>query len=113
MEVCTSPLSAIPPGLVSFDYSMRGERFGYGFTRCFGDQDVDALDSKIRIHVLLLGGSTRGGEALYVLGLIKNPWNFSSLFTVNTGTLLCVKKCVKKGFKKSLLLNPRDRLTYL
>ena len=62
MEVCISPLSAIPPGLVSFDYSMRGERFGYGFTRYFGDQDVDALDSRIRVHVMLL--ATRGGEAL-------------------------------------------------
>ena len=32
------------------------------FTKCFGDHDVDALDSKILIHVLLL--TNRGGEAL-------------------------------------------------
>ena len=47
---------------MSFDYNMRGERFGYGFTRCFGDQDADAMDSKIRVHVLPL--ATRGGKAL-------------------------------------------------
>ena len=62
VEVYTSPLSAIPPGLVSFDYLMRGERFGYGFTRFFGDHDADAMDSKIWVHVLLL--ATKGGEAL-------------------------------------------------
>lgn len=62
VEICTSPLLAIPPGLVSFDYLLRGERFGYGFTWFFGDQDSDAMDSKIWVHVLLL--ATGGGEAL-------------------------------------------------
>lgn len=62
MEICTSPLSVIPPGLVSFDYHMRGERFGFEFTRQFGDLDSEAAASRIRVHVMLL--AFRGGEAL-------------------------------------------------
>ena len=36
VTVRTSSMTAIPPGLVSFDYHMRGELFGYEFSRFFG-----------------------------------------------------------------------------
>lgn len=60
--VSTSPLSSILPGLVSFDYHQRGERFGYEFTRHFGEPDDSRPASRLRIHVVLL--SSRGAQAI-------------------------------------------------
>lgn len=38
-----SPMVAISPGLVSFDYRQRGEQFGHKLTKNFGDLDVVVL----------------------------------------------------------------------
>ena len=58
----TSPLSAVSPNLVSFDYEVRGEKFGYKFTRHFGDREEARPPSKMRVHVALL--ASRGAKAL-------------------------------------------------
>ena len=56
------PISAILPGLVSFDFDQRGERFGNEFTRHFGELDDSRLASRLRIHVVLL--SSKGAQAI-------------------------------------------------
>ena len=58
----TSSLSEVSPDLVSFDYEVRGEKFGYEFTRHFGDREEAGPPSEIRVHVALL--ASRGPEAL-------------------------------------------------
>ena len=58
----TSSLSEVSPDLVSFDYEVRGEKFGYEFTRHFGDREEVGPPSEIRVHVALL--ASRGPEAL-------------------------------------------------
>lgn len=60
--VSVSPMSAIPPGLVSFDYHQRGERFGYEFTRHFGELDDSRPATPMRVHVVLL--AARGAPAI-------------------------------------------------
>ena len=60
--VSVSPMSAIPPGLVSFDYHQRGEHFGYEFTRHFGELDDSRPATPMRVHVVLLAG--RGAPAI-------------------------------------------------
>ena len=52
--VRTSPLGAIAPQLVSFDYDVQGEAFGFEFTRHFGDSGDSSPPSPIRVHVVLL-----------------------------------------------------------
>ena len=60
--VSTSALSAIPHGLVEFDYHRRGESFGYEFTRHFGELDDCRQATRLRIHVAIL--ASRGVEAV-------------------------------------------------
>ena len=60
--VSISPVSAIPPGVVSFDFDQQGEWFGYEFTRHFGELDDSRPTSCLRIHVVLL--SSRGAQAI-------------------------------------------------
>ena len=54
-------MTAIPPGLVSFDYHMRGELFGYEFSHFFGAQE-ESRPSSIRVHAVAL--VSRGVTAL-------------------------------------------------
>ena len=46
-------MTAIPPGLVSFNYHMRGELFGYEFSRFFGAQE-ESRPFSIWVHVAAL-----------------------------------------------------------
>ena len=62
VEVSTSPVSAISPGLTSFDYNQRGELFGYEFTRHFGDSDGDREALPTRVHVVMM--AARGPTAV-------------------------------------------------
>ena len=44
---------AIPPGLVSFNYHMQGELFGYEFLHFFGAQE-ESRPSSIWVHAVAL-----------------------------------------------------------
>ena len=55
-------MSAIPPGLTSFDYNQRGGRFGYEFTRHFEDSDGDREALPVRLHVVMM--AARGPTAV-------------------------------------------------
>ena len=48
--------------MVNFAYDVRGEKFGYEFTRHFGDMEEVGPPSEIRVHVALL--ASKGPEAL-------------------------------------------------
>ena len=48
--------------MVTFDYDVRGEKFGYEFTRHFGDREEVGPPFEVRVHVALL--ATRGPKAL-------------------------------------------------
>ena len=54
-------MTAIPPGLVSFNYHMRGELFGYEFLRFFGAQE-ESRPSSIQVHAVAL--ASKGLTAL-------------------------------------------------
>ena len=53
-------MTAIPSGLVSFDYHMTGELFGYEFSRFFGAQEESR--PSIRVHAVAL--ASRGVTSL-------------------------------------------------
>ena len=53
VTIRTSSMTTIPLGLVSFDYHMRGELFGYEFSRFFGAQE-ESRPSTIRVHAVAL-----------------------------------------------------------
>ena len=52
---------AIPPSLVSFDYHMRGELFGYEFLNFFGAQE-ESPPTSIWVHAVAL--ASRGVKTL-------------------------------------------------
>lgn len=60
VEVITSLVFTIPHGLVNFDYQERGERFGYEFTRHFGDAVCERHALSMKVHVVMMAfrGST-------------------------------------------------------
>ena len=60
--ISTSPMAAIPPRLVSFDYHQRGESFGYEFTQYFGELDDSRPATRLRVHVAIL--ASRGASAI-------------------------------------------------
>ena len=78
--VRASPLGAIAPQLVSFDYNVQGESFGYEFTRHFGDSEDSRPPSPIRVHVALLrarGPSSLGSAVAFsfpLCGYAQEDW---------------------------------------